>query len=110
MNKQMFAVMQQRGELLARIAVQREQVAEIGMHWQAPLTLADKALAAVRFLRSKPMLVAGAVALFVIRRRGVTGILTTGWRIWRLYKSAISFSAKIATHFRQQGGSKNSSF
>jgi hypothetical protein len=100
MNKQMFAVMQRRGELLARISAQREQVAEIGMRWQAPLALADKGLIAVRFLRSQPMLVAGAVAIFVIRRRGVTGMLATGWRIWRLYKSAMVFSKRIAPHFR----------
>ena len=96
----MFEVMQRRHELLAKIAMQREQVAEIGIRWQAPFSLADKGLTAVRYVRSKPMLVAGAVAIFMIRRRGVTGMVVTGWRIWRLYKSAISFSAKIADHFR----------
>ncbi|HEU0282750.1 MAG TPA: YqjK-like family protein, partial [Gallionella sp.] len=64
MNKQMLEVMQRRGELLARIASQREQVAEIGARWQAPLTLADQGLAAMRFLRSNPVLVAGVAALF----------------------------------------------
>ncbi|MDO8464837.1 MAG: YqjK family protein [Gallionella sp.] len=100
MNKQMLAVMQRRGELLARIATQREQVAVASMHWQAPLAFADKGLAAVRFLRSNPVLVAAAVALLVIRRRGVAGMLTAGWRVWKLYKSAISFSAKIASYSR----------
>ena len=100
MNKQMLEVMQRRGELLARIAMQRKQVAEIGMHWQAPLALADKGVAAVRYLRSKPVIVAVAVAIFAIRRRGAAGIVTTGWRVWRLYKSAKSFSAKTASHFR----------
>jgi hypothetical protein len=100
MNKQMFALMQRRGELLARISAQREQVAEIGRRWQAPLALVDKGLTAVRFLRSKPMLVAGTIAIFVIRRRGVTGMLATAWRIWRLYKSAILFSKKMAPHLR----------
>lgn len=100
MNKQMFAVMQRRHELLARIAVQREQVAGIGIRWQEPLALADKGLAVVRFVRSKPVLVAGAVAIFMIRRRSVTGMVVTGWRIWRVYKSALSYSAKIGAHFR----------
>jgi hypothetical protein len=94
----MSEIMRRRGELLAKIAAQRAQVAEIGAHWQAPLALADKGLVVARFLRSKPMLVAGAVALFVIRRRGLAGMVATGWRIWRLYKSAISFAAKIAPH------------
>lgn len=100
MNEQMFAVMQRRGELLARIATQREQAAVTAMRWQAPLAFADKGLAAVRFLRSNRVLVAAAVAILVIRRRGVTGIVTAGWRMWRLYKSAISFSAKIASYSR----------
>ena len=100
MNKQMLAVMRRRGELLARIAVQREQVAVTAMRWQAPLALADKGLAAVRFLRSNPVLVAAAVALLVIRRRGVTGLVTAGWRIWRLYKSAVLFSEKITSYSR----------
>lgn len=97
-NKQMFKLMQRRGELLSRIATQREQVAGIGMRWQTPLMFADNGLSAIRFLRSEPMLVAVAVAIFAIRRRGVTGAVATGWRIWRLYKSALSFFAKIAPH------------
>lgn len=100
MNKQMLAVMQRRGELLARIAMQREQVAETAMRWQAPLAFADKGLAAVRFLCSNPLLVAAVVAILAIRRRGVAGMLASGWRIWRLYKSAMSFSAKIASYSR----------
>lgn len=100
MDKQMLAVMQRRGELLARIAAQREQVAGAAMNWQAPLGVADKGLAVLRFLRSNPALVAVVVAIMVIRRRGVTGMVTTGWRMWRLYKSAISFSEKIASRSR----------
>ncbi|MFZ2301692.1 MAG: YqjK-like family protein [Gallionella sp.] len=95
MNEQMFAVMRRRGELLAKIEAQREQVAVAAIRWKVPLALADKGLAAVRFLRSNPVLVAVGVAVLVIRRRGVTGMLTTGWRMWRLYKSAVSFPGKI---------------
>jgi len=92
MNSKMSAVMQRRGELLARIAAQREQAAEIGARWQAPLALADKGLAVVRFLRSHPALVAGVAALFVIRRRNVAGLVKGGWRVWKGYRyfSALS--------------------
>lgn len=54
MNEKMFKLMQSRGELLARIAEQREQreqMTEIGMHWRISLALADEGVAAVRFLR-----------------------------------------------------------
>jgi len=94
MNKQMLAVMQRRGELLERIATQRGQVAAMGRRLQTPLSLADQGMGTVRYLRSKPVLVAGAVALLMIRRRGVTGLVINGWRLWRLYKSARSFYAK----------------
>lgn len=95
----MLEVMQRRGELLARIASQREQVAEIGARWQAPLAVADRGLAAICWLRARPLLVAAVVALVVVRRRGVVGLVRGAWRVWRLYKTATSFTAKIASRF-----------
>lgn len=86
MNNQMLKLMQRRGELLARITAQREQLAETGIRWQAPLAVADQGLAIVRFLRSHPLLVAAAVALLVIRRRGVIGLVKGGWRVWKGYR------------------------
>jgi hypothetical protein len=97
MNEQMLAVMQRRGELLAKIAAQRGQVAQIGARWQAPLALADQGLAAVRFLRSHPALVAGVVALFVIRRRGVVGLVKSGWRVWRGYRFLTALSERLSS-------------
>ena len=97
MNKQMLEVMQKRGELLARIASQREQVAEMGARWQTPLALADQGLAAMRFLRSNPVLVAGVAALFVIRRRGVAGLVRGVWRMWKGYRYFTALSAKLSS-------------
>lgn len=97
MNKQMLEVMQRRGELLARIAAQREQVAEIGTRWQTPLALADQGLAAVRFLRSNPVLVAGVAALLVIRRRGVVGLVKGVWRAWRGYRYFTAVSEELSS-------------
>ncbi|MEJ1959498.1 MAG: YqjK-like family protein [Nitrosomonadales bacterium] len=94
MNRQMAEVMQRRGELLGRIAAQREQIAGLGAHWQVPLTLADRGLAALRFLRSRPMLIVGAISMLLIRRRGAAGLIATGWRTWKLYKSAASLLKK----------------
>lgn len=100
MNKPMREVMRRRGELLARIAAQREQIAAIGAHYRAPLALADKGWSAVRFLRSNFVLVAGVAALIVIQRRGVTGLAKLGWKIWGVYKSVRSFVEKNAPHLR----------
>ena len=97
MNRQMLEVMQRRGDLLARIASQREQAAQIGARWEAPLAFADKCLGAVRFLRSRPALVAGVVALFVVRRRGLIGLAKGGWRVWQGYRYFAAFSAKLSS-------------
>lgn len=92
--------MQRRGELLAKIASQREQVADVALRWRGPLSIADNGLRTVRFLRSNPVLVAAAVTIIMIRRNGLAGMAATGWRMWKLYRSALSFSAKIAARSR----------
>lgn len=89
--------MQKRGELLAKIAAQREQVTEIGTRLQAPLSLADRGLAAIRFVRSNPLLVAGVAALFVIRRHGVIGLVLGVWRVWKGYRYLTTISAKLSS-------------
>lgn len=97
MNERMPAIMQRRGELLARIAAQREQVAEAGARWQAPLALADHGLAVARFLRARPVLVATLAALLVIRRRGVMGLIGGGWKVWKGYRYLAALSAKLSS-------------
>ena len=99
MNKQMTGVMQKRGELLARIAAQRGQAAEIGKRLETPLALADQGLAAMCFLRSNPAITAAVAALFVIRRRGVVGLVRGVWRVWKRYRYFTSISAKLLSHF-----------
>lgn len=94
MNKQMAAVMQRRAELLARIAEQRGQVAEIGSRWKVPLALADQGLAAVHYARSRPVLMGVVAALLVMRNRGVVGMVSGAWGLWQAYRSVISVAKK----------------
>ena len=84
---QLSAVMQRRDELLTMIASQREQMANIGARFQTPLAWADRGVAVARFLRSNPVLVAGAIAVLAIRRRGVIGAVSAIWRVWKTYRS-----------------------
>jgi hypothetical protein len=97
MNKQMAAVMQRRGELLARIAAQRGQVAETAARWQTPLAIADQGVAAVRFLRERPLLVAGVASLLVIRRRGMMGLVRLGWMAWKGYRYFTAAAARLSS-------------
>jgi hypothetical protein len=94
MNEKLFELTQRRSELLARIAVQREQMTEIETEWSAPLALADQGLVAVRFLRRHPFLVAGAMAVFVARRRSAAGLMWGVWRVWKGYRGLASIPAK----------------
>ena len=95
MNERMLEVMRRRSELQARIAAQRVQIAEAGVRWQPVLALADRGIAAAGFLRSHPALVGGVAALMLIRRRGVTGLLRMGWRVWKGYRYLAAFSARL---------------
>jgi hypothetical protein len=91
MNDRLSELSQHRSELLARIAVQRGQMAEIETELSAPLALADQGLVAVRFLRRHPFLVAGAMALFVARRRNTAaGLVWGAWRLWKNYRGLAS--------------------
>lgn len=96
MSRRMAALMQRRGELLARIAAQRGQVADVAARWETPLAIADRGVAAARFLRERPLLVAGAAALFVIRRRGMTGLVRLGWVAWKGYRYLGGLRQKLA--------------
>lgn len=95
MNEQMLLVMQRRSELLAKISAQREQVAQVGARWQAPLAVADQGLAVLSFMRARPALVAGVVALMVWRRRGAVGAIKLGWRAWKGYRYLTGLVAKL---------------
>ncbi|MBI3221696.1 MAG: YqjK-like family protein [Nitrosomonadales bacterium] len=97
MSERMSAVMQRRGELLARIAAQRGQVAQLGSRWEKPLALADQGLAVARYLRDRPVLMAGMVALLVMRRRGIAGLLRGGLRGWQAYRYFTAASAALSS-------------
>jgi YqjK-like protein len=101
MNRNLSAVLQRRRELLTEIAAQRLQVAALGAQWQVPLALADRGLAVIRLLRSHPALLACAAVLFVVRRRGVSGLLSAGWRVWKGYRFIITLRNKLSP--RSQG-------
>jgi len=99
MSKPMQDIMQKRGALLEKIALQRDQVAAVAARWEKPLAVADQIHAAVNYLRARPLLVLGVVSLFAVRRSGVIGMASGAWRLWKLYKSSQNFAAKISSRF-----------
>ncbi|MCG6933384.1 MAG: YqjK-like family protein [Gallionella sp.] len=95
MNEKLFELKQRRVELLARIASQREQVAEAGAEWEAPLALADKGISGVHYLRRHPLLVVGAMAFILIRRGRAAGLMWGAWRLWKGYRYLSSIPEKM---------------
>lgn len=95
MNKELQKVIQKRAELISKISNQRDQIAQIGAKWRLPLSFADHALQVVQYVRSHPVLVAGFFALLVVKRSGIVGIASYGWRLWKWYRSAKSFSSQL---------------
>lgn len=98
MNSKMHALRQRRSEILARIASQRDQVAEVGARLQGTFALVDQGLAVARYLRSNPVLAVGVAALLVVSRRGLVGLGMALWKGWRLYRLAKSFLSNPANH------------
>lgn len=96
MNDSMFKLMQNRSKLLAKIAAQRGQMTEIEAEWRAPLALADRGVAVVRFLRCHPLLVSGAMAIILFHRRSMTGMTGLMWGVWRTWKSYRDFTSILA--------------
>lgn len=95
MNERILELRQRRGELLARIDAQRGQLAEIASSWEGPLALADRGVSVVRFLRGHPLVVAGAVALVVLRRQGVGGLFRRALLVWKGYRYFADLRQKL---------------
>lgn len=94
MSEKKSELMNKRSELLAKIAVQREQMYAIQAEFMTPLTLVDNGISAVRFLRSHPLMVGGIAALIAIRRRNLAGLVWGLWRAWKGYREFIAMQAK----------------
>ncbi len=91
----MQEVMQRRQLLLARIAAQRGQMAELSATLQTPLYLADQAWSVVNFMRRHALLFAGVAGLVVVKRRGVTSLAKGVWRAWKKYRFFIAAARKM---------------
>lgn len=86
MRNKMAELKHRRGELLARIAAQRGQLSEISSNLRTPLVIADRGVAAVRFLRGHPLLGAGVLVFVVLNRRGLAALMRKLLGAWKGYR------------------------
>jgi hypothetical protein len=85
MNRKLARLAERREHLVAQAAAQRTALAQNVAPWRAPLALADRGVAALRYIRHHPVLMVGAtliVAAFRTKRAG--GWLRRGWVVWQL--------------------------
>ncbi len=76
-----------RSRLVARAALEREQLSARLDAWRGPLALADKSIAAGRYLRRHPQwLVALAVVIALIRPRRAFAWARRGFVVWRAWR------------------------
>lgn len=88
---QLIDITRRKERLSARAQSQRLAVAACFEALGQPIGFADRALEVARFLRAHPVLVAGlAAALFVLRGRGLAGVVGRAFSAWRLWRTIAS--------------------
>lgn len=87
MNERLTAIRARRERLVERAGHQRDEVARFVRAAMPPVTVAEWGLRALRLLRSKPALVAGAlVAASVLRPARAVRWSVRAWAAWQAWR------------------------
>ncbi|HBU28746.1 MAG: hypothetical protein A2X71_05855 [Thiobacillus sp. GWE1_62_9] len=85
MNKKLDRLAERRSLLIAQAEAQRTALAHNLVPWRARLALADRGIAAVRYVRSRPgLLLAATLLVAALRPRRVGTWLQRGWLAWQI--------------------------
>lgn len=85
MNAKLVKLAERRATLVARAAVQRAELTQRLETWRGPLAVVDQGVAAIRYIKSHPEIVAAMVMFaVVIRPRRISSWLRRGWVLWRM--------------------------
>ena len=88
--------------LIARADAQRRELAAAFRDLERPIAAVDRAMAAGRFLRAHPVLVAAIIAaLIVFRRRSLMGLAARGLAAWRTWRAVAPWLAGIGRGLRR---------
>lgn len=78
---------ERRRHLVAQASAQRMALAQNMAVWHRPLALADTGLAALRFIKSHPVWIAGgSLLLSSLRPGGLGKWLRRGWLTWQVIR------------------------
>jgi hypothetical protein len=96
-DRRLAQIHARRERLVAKAAVQRDDVAQLLAPWRGPLHFADRGLAAAEYLRAHPALVALAAAVLVILSpKRALRWTQRAFVLWRGYRWAIRTLSAIA--------------
>lgn len=86
MNTKLVELAERRATLVARAAAQRAELSQRIALWRGALAVVDQGVAAIRYFKSHPELLAAAVVTFVvvIRPRRVLSFFRRGWALWHV--------------------------
>jgi hypothetical protein len=85
MSRKLAQLAARRRQLVAQAAFQRTALAHDMAPWRTRLARVDQGVAAIRYLRSRPLLILGVTLLFLaVRPRGAGKWLRRGWLAWQI--------------------------
>jgi hypothetical protein len=93
-NQRLVAIEAKRARLIERAARERGDVAQTLQSWSQPLGFIDRCLEALRYVISRPPLIAGAMLVFAL----VRPLRTLKWaqRVWGLWQGYRWLTQKVA--------------
>lgn len=87
MSDKLASLAERRAGLVARARQQREQLSRAATPLRRSLSLADRGLAAVRYVAAHPLLLAAGAAVFAaFGPRWFLKWAQRGWLVWRLLR------------------------
>ena len=87
MNRRLAAIETKRARLLERAARDRENLVQTLQSWARPLGFIDRCLGAVRFVVSRPPILAGAMLVFaLLRPRSAFKWAQRAFGLWQSYR------------------------
>jgi hypothetical protein len=88
MTDRLIELAERRARLVARAAIQRDDLLQILSSWRSPLAMADQGLLVVHYIRSYAGLVADvATFLAPLRSWRIAKWVRRGWLVWRMSRA-----------------------
>lgn len=96
MNPRLTELALKKEALVARAAMQRDQIEDALLPWRQPLALADKAVEGYAFLKRHPgIVVALAAAAVIWQPRRLLRWVSKSWVLWRASRGLRAAAARL---------------